>query len=67
MQQDYSKAVQWYEKAVKEWHPAAQYDLGVCYFYGNGVAKNRDKAIKLWKLSAEQEYEDAIKALRDLR
>jgi TPR repeat protein len=66
-QQDYEKAVLWYEKAVKEEHPAAQYDLGICYYYGQGVAKNREKAIKLWKQSAEQEFEDAVEALKDLR
>jgi TPR repeat protein len=65
--QDYLKAVEWYEKAEQEEHPAALYDLGICYYYGRGVAKNRDRAIGLWRQSAEQGFEDAVKALRDLR
>ena len=67
VQQDYEMAVLWYSKAAKMEHPAALYDLGICYYYGHGVAKNMDKAIELWKLSAEQEFEDAVKALKDLR
>jgi TPR repeat protein len=51
--------------ALKE-HPAALYDLGVCHYYGQGVPKNRDKAIELWRLSADQDFEDAVRALKDL-
>ena len=67
VKQSYEEAVMWYSKAVKKQHPAALYDLGICYYYGNGVAKNMDKAIELWKLSAELEFEDAVKALKNLR
>jgi TPR repeat protein len=57
----------WYTKAVELGHPAAQYDLGICYYYGQGVAPNREKTIELWKLSAAQGFEDAVDSLKDLR
>ena len=65
--QSYEEAVMWYDKAVKLGHPAAQYDLGICYYYGQGVVQNREKAVELWKLAAEQEFEDAVAALKDLK
>jgi TPR repeat protein len=56
----------WYSKAAMNGHPAAQYDLGVCHYNGKGVARNRDEAVKWWKLAAEQGYDNAKKALRDI-
>jgi hypothetical protein len=42
--QDYSKAVKWFEKSE---HAMAKYWLGVCYYYGYGVQKNIQKANEL--------------------
>lgn len=37
----------------------AQYNLGYCYYYGNGVAKNYQRAVIWWKESAEQDHAPA--------
>ena len=42
--QNYSKAVAWFEKSN---YPMAQYWLGLCYYYGYGVPKNKAKASAL--------------------
>ncbi|CAM1361624.1 conserved exported hypothetical protein [Tenacibaculum sediminilitoris] len=44
IQQDYTKAVHWFEKSD---YPMAKYWLGVCYYHGYGVDKNIAKANEL--------------------
>ena len=44
----------------------AQYDLGVCYYYGYGVPEDRNEAVRWWRKAAEQELEEARRALKDL-
>ncbi|MDO6676486.1 T9SS type A sorting domain-containing protein [Tenacibaculum sp. 1_MG-2023] len=46
IQQDYTKAVSWFEKSD---YPMAKYWLGVCYYHGYGVEKNVAKANGLLK------------------
>ena len=41
--QNYVEAVKWYRKAAGQGNPDAQYDLGVCYYRGQGVAKTTPK------------------------
>jgi TPR repeat protein len=50
-----------YATALNEWKPIAeqgyafaQYNLGIMYEYGNGVAKDYAEAVKWYRLSAEQ-------------
>ena len=38
--QDYAEAVKWYRKAAEQNDAGAQYNLGVCYANGDGVAKD---------------------------
>ena len=52
-----------YATALNEWKPIAeqgyafaQYNLGIMYEYGNGVAKDYTEAVKWYRLSAEQGY-----------
>ena len=52
-----------YATALNEWKPIAeqgyafaQYNLGIMYEYGNGVAKDYAEAVKWYRLSAEQGY-----------
>ena len=52
-----------YATALNEWKPIAeqdyafaQYNLGIMYEYGNGVAKDYAEAAKWYRLSAEQGY-----------
>ncbi len=49
-----TKAVEWYQKAAEQGYAEAQYNLGVCYYNGYGVPKNRAKAVELWKKAAAQ-------------
>ncbi|NGX62179.1 MAG: Secretory immunoglobulin A-binding protein EsiB [Chlamydiae bacterium] len=50
-----------FQQAVQLWskissHPEAQYSLGACLYYGEGVEQNRKEAIELWKKSAEKKH-----------
>ncbi len=68
-EQDYTKALGWFEKSAAAGNKFAQYSLGNLYFYGNGAVQNYEKAFEYFKLSADQDnayacYE-AAKILRD--
>lgn len=68
-EQDYTKALGWFEKSAAAGNKFAQYSLGSLYFYGNGTPQNYEKAFEYYKLSADQDnayacYEVA-KTLRD--
>jgi TPR repeat protein len=52
--QDYTKAVEWYQKAAEQGHANAQNNLGNCYYYGNGVPQNYAKAVEWYQKAAEQ-------------
>lgn len=60
---DVYKAAAYYLKAAKKGNKYAQHNIAFCYWDGNGVEKNHEKAIMWMRLSAEQGYDDAIKAL----
>ena len=45
----------------------AQHDLGTCYYYGKGVAKDYIEAVKWYTKSAEQGDERAKKELEKLK
>ena len=62
--QDYKEAVKWYRKARTS---PSQYKLGLCYENGNGVPKDEKEALDLYKKSADQNYEDAKKALERMK
>ena len=47
-------------------HMRIKYQLGLCYFNGQGVEKNKEKAIELWRQSAEGGYDPAIQSLKEL-
>ena len=53
-QRSYSEAARWYRKAAEQGHANAQYELGWCYFLGQGVKENREEAKKWWKKAADQ-------------
>ena len=62
--QDYKEAVKWYRKSETR---QSQYKLGLCYENGNGVPKDEKEALDLYKKSADQNYEDAKKALERMK
>ena len=56
---NYSAAFQYYLKAIEKGNMYSQYNLGLLFQYGLGVAKDLDEAVKMYKKSAEQGYADA--------
>tara|TARA_R110000868_G_scaffold71713_2_gene209708 strand:- start:36035 stop:37348 length:1314 start_codon:yes stop_codon:yes gene_type:complete len=44
IQQDYSKAIEWFEKSS---YPMAKHWLAKCYYHGYGVALDKEKALEL--------------------
>ena len=61
--QDYRKAVQYYQKAAAKGHPFSMYNLAVACECGNGTPKDVGKAIKYYQMAAEKGVNDAINAL----
>ncbi len=56
---DKKEAVKWYRKAAKQNDSEAQFNLGVCYFYGRGVEKDEKEAVKWIRKAAEQNHAGA--------
>ena len=49
---DEAKAIQYYFQAVEQGNIRAMYHLGRCYYFGNGIATNYDKAFNLFSYIA---------------
>ena len=47
--------------------PMGQYNLGWCYYYGNGVNQDYKEAVKWWTKSAEQGHAAAKEALERMK
>ena len=54
MPKDEVEAVKWYRKAAEQNVARAQFNLGVCYDNGCGVAKNEVEAVRWYRKAAEQ-------------
>ena len=63
---NYEDAARWYQKAADGGYAQAQYSLGGLYFKGEGVEKDYNKAIELYRMAAENGNEDAKNALKNL-
>ena len=50
----YTEAFQWYTKAANQGYSIAQYNLGVCYYNGQGVEQNYQKAFQWYTKAANQ-------------
>lgn len=48
VEQDLEKAVYWYQEGAKKGDARAIYGLGACYYFGDGVEKDEEKAYKLF-------------------
>lgn len=58
--EDYEQGFSWIEKAAKiKNHPAAQYELAVCYKLGRGTTSNINLYLEWLQRSANNEYPDA--------
>ena len=58
-EKDMASAVYWYRKSAELGYAKAQYNLGMCYYCGQGVSKDISKALKWWRRAAEQGLVDA--------
>lgn len=54
------EAVKWYKKAADQGYQFAQYNLGKCYFCGDGINENKQEGFKWYKKAAEQGHAFAI-------
>lgn len=63
IEQDRTKAYEYFKKAAEQGDEISQYDVGRCYEYGDGVEKNEFEAVKWYRKAAEQGYIEAQYAL----
>lgn len=57
--EEYTKAFTIFEKLANEGNASAQHNLGVMYYYGDGVAMDKKKAYTLLVQAADQGHEEA--------
>ena len=50
---NYTKALEWYEKAANAGQAAGFYNLGICYEFGMGATADMDKAIQNFQKAAD--------------
>ena len=50
----YSRAAELFQKAADMGYAPAQYNLGYCYRYGDGVPRDLDKSAEWYRKAAEQ-------------
>ena len=58
--QDYTKAVEWYTKSSEQENSVAMCDLGFCYETGQGCDQNSTKAAEWYEKSANLGYSSAM-------
>lgn len=63
VQQDYKKAVHYYQRAAASEHPFGMYNLAVACESGNGTPEDKEKAVKYYRKAAEKGVNQAIDAL----
>jgi TPR repeat protein len=51
--------VKWYRKAADQGYASAQYNLGLMYDYGEGIARDEAQAAKLYQQAAAQDHANA--------
>lgn len=51
---DDAKAAMWYQKAAEQHHAGGQYNLGLMYQHGKGVAKDEARALVWYQSAAKQ-------------
>ena len=56
---DYVNAVKYYKQAAEQGYAKAQCNLGMCYYYGRGVAQDNTEAVKWYRLAAKHGYAEA--------
>ena len=66
VEQSYSKAKEWFEKAAENGEKTAMFWIGYLYEKGNGVEQSYSKAKEWYKKSADLGCDSAIEALKRL-
>lgn len=46
-EQSFEKAMNWYERGKRLGDPRCAYGVGACYYFGDGVEQDREKARKI--------------------
>jgi len=63
LEKNESEAVKWYLKAAEQGYAEAQANVGICYYFGNGVPKDNEKAEYWLRKSAAQGFDGAYFSL----
>lgn len=67
MTEDYATALHWYQAAVEQGHPKAQFRLGYAYEHGRGVTQDTAEAARWYQAAAAQGDAEAQAALGRVR
>jgi len=62
-ERNYTKAIEWYKKAVEQEYGDGYYCLGNCYYYGSGVHKNTFIAVDYYEKAMAKGHEQAQRTL----
>ncbi|GES75769.1 kinase-like domain-containing protein [Rhizophagus clarus] len=65
VEQNFSEALKYFEKAAEDGFKVAMYNAGNIYYNGISGVKDKEKAIYYMKLAAYNDYEPAIKFCKD--
>lgn len=59
LEQNYDSAAKYYRKAAELGYHWGEFNIGRCYYEGNGVEQNYKEAVKWFKLAAEQKNDNS--------
>jgi TPR repeat protein len=62
--QNWATAVKWWQKAAEAGQATAQWNIGVCYYYGRGADRDVTQAMAWIRNSAAQGHPAAVKAVQ---
>ena len=64
-EKDTAKGIYWYHQAAQNGNNHAAYDLGVCYYYGQGVEQDYTKAFEFLNQAAKNGHIRAMQLVGD--
>ncbi len=67
VEQDYKKALEWYEKAADLGNTSGMNQIGYLYYYGSGVEQSNEKALEWFDKAAALGNEKAKENAEALR
>ena len=65
VEQNFSEALKYFEKAAEDGFKVAMYNAGNMYYNGIGCTEDKEKAIDYMKLAAYGDHEPAIKFCKE--